>query len=117
MREACASAMATPTVWGRNPEPDPKIATISHYKDPAFKEPTFNRAAHIVAIEINGPETDDNLNESYANFENGEPSPSGGPGLVVEFFTEKARFVHVISKKSDYNPAVFRRSDGSITDR
>lgn len=62
-----------------------------------------------------GPATHDYLNDDYVSFKNGKLHPTDRPGLGVEFLPQKATLVNVISKKSDYDHPMFRRSDGSIT--
>ena len=106
-----------------------KIAAIceTHYVGliPHFTGPISTAAlVHTVGVfpgfamsEIlrDRPARHDYLNDDYVLFKNGKLYPTDKPGLGVEFFPEKAQLVNVITKKSEYDHPMFRRSDGSIT--
>lgn len=96
------------------------VGMIPHFTGPistaALVHVLGSSSGFVMAEILGNSETKtDYLNEDYLGFKNGKLYPNNRPGLGVEFNPNNVELINEITKSSDYDHPMFRRSDGSYT--
>jgi L-alanine-DL-glutamate epimerase-like enolase superfamily enzyme len=96
------------------------VGMIPHFTGPistaALVHVLGSSSGFVMAEILGNSETKtDYLNDDYLGFKNGKLFPNNRPGLGVEFNPKNVELINEITKGSDYDHPMFRRSDGSYT--
>ena len=96
------------------------VGMIPHFTGPvstaALVHVLGSSSGFVMAEILGNSETKtDYLNDDYLGFKNGKLYPNNRPGLGVEFNPKNVELINEITKGSDYDHPMFRRSDGSYT--